>query len=178
MLLKKDLWPSDLRMHVGTSVYTPKIRDGQKNVKEEFGTGNGEGEEADGKCQVADDKCQVADDEWQKANDECQVAEGKLQVAGGEPKSPIQNPKSPREPQVAGGELKTGDQQCEVEAGGCDQGQSGEPMTEGSFGPIVGYDSTRVIDESTNDKNGILSHEGVHAAGQRGTGRWRRAVPP
>jgi hypothetical protein len=29
LLLKKDLWPSDLRMHVGTSVYTPKIRDGQ-----------------------------------------------------------------------------------------------------------------------------------------------------
>ena len=29
MLLKKDLWPSDPRMHVGTSVYTPKIRDGQ-----------------------------------------------------------------------------------------------------------------------------------------------------
>ena len=55
-------------MHVGTSVYTPKIRDGQENVKEEFGTGNGEGEKADGKCQVADDKCQVADDEWQMAN--------------------------------------------------------------------------------------------------------------
>ena len=116
----------------------------------EFGTGNGEGEKADGKCQVADDKCQVADDEWQMANDECQVAEGKLQVAGGE--------------------LKMGDQQCEVEAGGCDQGQSSEPMTEESSGPIVGYDSTRVIDDSTNDKNGILSHEGAHAAGQRGQG--------
>ncbi len=112
-------------------------------MKEEFGTGNGEGEKADGKCQVADD-------EWQMANDECQVAEGKLQVAGGE--------------------LKMGDQQCEVEAGGCDQGQSSEPMTEESSGPIVGYDSTRVIDDSTNDKNGILPHEGAHAAGQPGQG--------
>src|SRR5208337_1567626 len=75
-----------------------------------------------------------------------------------------------RAPQVAGGELKMGDQQCEVEAGGCDQGQSSEPMTEGSSGPVVGYDSTRVIDASTNDKNGILSHEGAHAAGQAAQG--------
>ena len=61
-------------------------------------------------------------------------------------------------------------EQCEVEAGGCDQGQSSEPMTEGSSGPIVGYDSTHVIDDSTNDKNGILSYEGAHAAGQPGQG--------
>jgi len=101
----------------------------------------------------------MPDDEWQMANDECQMAEdgcrpaeGELQVAGGEPKSPIQNPKSPRE----------------VEAGGCDEGQSSEPMTEVSSGPIVGHDSNRVIDDSTNDKNGILSHEGAHAAGQPG----------
>ena len=72
--------------------------------------------------------------------------------------------------QVAGGELKMGNEQCEVQAGGCDEGQSSEPMTEGSFGPVVGYDSTRVIDDSTNDKNGILSHEGAHAAGQPGQG--------
>jgi len=32
----------------------------------------------------------------------------------------------------------------------------------------VRYDSTRVIDDSTNDKNGILPHEGAHAAGQPG----------
>ena len=98
----------------------------------------------------ADGKCQVADDRGQMANDGCQVAEGELQVAGGE--------------------LKMGDEQCEVEAGGCDEGQSSEPMTEGSSGPVVGYDSTRVIDDSTNDKNGILSHEGAHAAGQPGQG--------
>ena len=137
----------------------------RKMRQEEFGTGNGEGEKADGKCQVADDRgqmaddgCRIADGRGRMATDECQVAEGELQVAGGE--------------------LKMGDEQCEVEAGGCDEGQSSEPMTEGSSVPIVGYDSTRVIDESTNDKNGILSHEGAHAAGQRGTGRWRRAVPP
>ena len=107
----------------------------------DFGIGNGE--KADGKCQVADDRGQMA-------NDGCQVAEG--------------------EPQVAGGELKMGDEQCEVEAGGCNEGQNSEPMTEGISGPVVGYDSTRVIDDSTNDKNGILSHEGAHAAGQPGQG--------
>ena len=127
-------------------------------MKEEFGTGNGEGEKADGKCQVTDDKCQVADDEWQMANDECQVAEGKLQVAGGEKVSP------------GGGGMKMGDEQCEVEADGCDQGQSSEPMTEASSGLVVGHDSNCVIDDSTNDKKGILSHEGAHAAGQRGQG--------
>jgi hypothetical protein len=88
------------------------------------------------------------------ADDECQVAPGELQVAPGEPKSPIQSPKSPRE----------------VETGGCEEGQSSEPMTEGSSGPIVGHDSHRVIDDSTNDKIGILSHESAHAAGQPGQG--------
>src|SRR5271165_1224221 len=106
--------------------------------KEEFGTENGEGEKADGKCRVADDRGQMADggcrmangrgrmadDEWQMADDECQVAEGVLQVAGGE--------------------LKTGDEQRELEAGGCDDGQSSEPMPEGSSGPITGHDSQRV----------------------------------
>jgi len=105
---------------------------------------------ADGKCQMADDKCQMADDEWQMANDECQVAEGELQVAGGE--------------------LKMADEPCEVEAGGCDEGESSEPMTEGSACPIVGHDSNRVIDDSSNHKNGILSHEGAYAAGQSAQG--------
>ncbi len=109
----------------------------------DFGMGNGEGEKADGKCQMADDRGQMA-------NDGCQVAEG--------------------EPQVAGGELKMGDEQCEVQAGGCNEGQNSEPMTEGISGPVVGYDSNRVIDDSTNDKIGILSHEGTHAAGQPGQG--------
>jgi hypothetical protein len=49
----------------------------RKMRKEEFGTGNGEGEKADGMCQMADDRGQMADDG-------CQVAEGDLQVAGGE----------------------------------------------------------------------------------------------
>src|SRR5271166_6251421 len=90
----------------------------------------------------------MSDGGRQMANDECQAAEG--------------------EPQVAGGELKMGNEQCEVQAGGCNEGQNSEPMTEGMFGPVVGYDSTRVIDDSTNDKNGILPHEGAHAAGQPG----------
>src|SRR5208337_2902932 len=118
--------------------------------KEELGTGNGEGEKADCKCQVADDRGQMADDRGQMADDECQVAEGDLQVAGGE--------------------LKMGDEQREVQADGCDEGQSSEPMTEGSSGSVVGHDSQRVSEDATDDKIGILSHEGAHAAGQPGQG--------
>ena len=92
----------------------------------------------------------MADDECQVAHDECQVAEGELQVAGGE--------------------LKMGDERCEVEAGCCDDGQSSEPMTEGSSGPIVGHDSQRDNEDATDDEIGILSHEGAHAAGQPGQG--------
>jgi len=39
----------------------------RKMRKEEFGTGNGEGEKADGKCQMADGKWQKADAGWQTA---------------------------------------------------------------------------------------------------------------
>ncbi len=60
--------------------------------------------------------------------------------------------------------------ECQVAEDGCAEGQSGEPMTEGSSGAVVGHDSIRVIDVSTNDKNGILSHEAAHAAGQPGQG--------
>ena len=63
-----------------------------------------------------------------------------------------------------------GDERCEVEAGSCDDGQSSEPMTEGSSGPIVGHDSQRDNEDATDDEIGILSHEGAHAAGQPGQG--------
>ncbi len=105
-------------------------------------------------CGMRNGKAGMADDKWQMADDECQMADDECQVAGGEPKSPIQNPKSPRE----------------VGVGGCDVGESSEPMAEGSFGPVVGHDSHGVIEESTNDKMAILSHEGEHAAGQPGQG--------
>src|SRR5271166_5179864 len=129
----------------------------RKMRKEEFGTGNGEGEKADGKCQVADDRGQMADGRGRMANDECQMADDECQVAEGEL-------------QVVGGELKMGDEQREVEAGGCDEGQSSEPMTEGNSGPVVGHDFQRVTEDATDDKNGILSHEGAHAAGQPAQG--------
>ena len=90
--------------------------------QEEFGTGNGEGEKADGKCQTADDRGQTADDDCRMADDG-----------------------------------------CEVRAGGCGDGESGETMPEVSQGPIVGYDSNRVIDDSTNDTIGILSYQGRDA---------------
>ncbi len=40
-----------------------------------------------------------------------------------------------------------------------DEGQNSEPMTEGCSGPVVGQDSNLVIEDSRNDKIGILSHE-------------------
>ncbi len=109
----------------------------RKMRKEEFGTGNRE--KADGKCRMANDECRMANDECRMANDEWQMAEDPAQKA---------------------------EDGSRVAEDGCDEGQSSEPMTEGSSGPVVGYDSDRVIDDSTNDKNGILSHEAAHATGQ------------
>ncbi len=50
------------------------------------------------------------------------------------------------------------------------KGHSSGPQTEVSSDPVVGHDSNRVMDDLTNDKIGILSHERVHAAGQPGQG--------
>jgi hypothetical protein len=52
-----------------------------------------------------------------------------------------------------------------VRSGGCGDGECGETTPEVSQGPIVGLDSDRVIDDSTNDKIGILSHEGMDGMG-------------
>jgi hypothetical protein len=48
----------------------------RKMLKEEFGTGNGEGEKADGICQMADGICQMADGICQMADDGCEVRSG------------------------------------------------------------------------------------------------------
>jgi len=71
---------------------------------------------------------------------------------------------------MADDECQEAEGELQVEAGGCDEGPSSEPMTEGGLGPVVGYDSNRVIDDSSNDKIGILSHGGAYAAGQPGQG--------
>ncbi len=84
------------------------------------------------------------------ADDECQMADDECQVAEGE---------------------------LQV-AGGCDEGQSSEPMTEGSSGPIVGHDSNRVIADSTTDKIGILSHEGTDATDRQYQGACDRQSLP
>jgi hypothetical protein len=62
------------------------------------------------------------------------------------------------------------DNHDKVDPAGCDERQSSEPMAGGSSGPIVGDDSQRVIDDSTDDKVGILSHEGTDAADRPGQG--------
>jgi hypothetical protein len=106
----------------------------------EFGMRNGE--KADDICQKADDECRMADDECQMADDECRMADDECQMA---------------------------DDECRM-AEGCDGERNNEPMTEESSGPVVGYDSNRVIDDSANDKIGILSHHGAHPAEQPGEG--------
>ena len=65
--------------------------------------------------------------------------------------------------QMADDGCRTGDDGCEVRSGGCGDGESGQPTPEVSQGRIVGHDSNRVIDDSTNDTIGILSHEGMDA---------------
>ena len=44
-----------------------------------------------------------------------------------------------------------------------EDGESGEPTPEESQSPFVGQDSNLVLDDSRNDKIGILSHEGRDA---------------
>ena len=110
--------------------------------KAEFGRGNGGAEKADGQCPMTDGTGQMADGTGQMADEECQVAAGELPASG---------------------------ERCEVEVGGCDEGQSGELTPEDNFGPVVGQDSDLVTDDdSRNDKIGILSHEGIRgdAVGQ------------
>jgi hypothetical protein len=97
----------------------------------------------DDKWQTADDEWQMADDKWRMADDEWQMASDECRVA---------------------------EDGCEMRSGGCGDGERSKPTQGVSQGPIVGHDSNRVIDDSTNDKIGILSHEGAHAAGQPGQG--------
>ena len=62
---------------------------------------------------------------------------------------------------MADDDLLVSDEQCEVEAGGCDEGQSGELTSEAGSGPVVGQDSQLGNEDSTNDEMEILSPEGT-----------------
>ena len=68
------------------------------------------------------------------------------------------------EAETADGICQMADDECQVESGGCDQEPSSEPVTEGSRGSVVGCDSDRVMNDTTNDTNGILAHEEADAA--------------
>jgi len=74
----------------------------RKMRKEEFGTGNGEGEKADGKCQIADGKWQMADDGCPTADDGCEVRSGGC----GDGESGETTPQAPSEDGVASGEWR------------------------------------------------------------------------
>ena len=67
------------------------------------------------------------------------------------------------EDEMANGECTMAEEQCEVEAGGGDQGQTGELTSAGCSGPIVGQDFDLVRDDSTNDTMGTLSYVGTDA---------------
>src|SRR5208282_2465106 len=78
-----------------------------KMRKEEFGTGNGEGEKADGKCQMADGKCQMADGKCQMADDGFRMADDRGQRADDRG--------------------QRADDRCEVRSGGCGDAENGLP---------------------------------------------------
>jgi len=61
---------------------------------------------------------------------------------------------------MAGGECHMMIGLCEVNLGACHEGESSELMPELTLGQGVEQDFQRVIRNSTNDKIGILSHEG------------------
>ncbi|MGA2705320.1 MAG: hypothetical protein ABSH35_30075 [Isosphaeraceae bacterium] len=122
----------------------------RKMRNSECGMGNREGEKADGKCQMADGKCQMADGKCQMADGKCQMADGKCQMADGKC-------------QMADDGCRMGDDVCEVRSGGCGDWERGETTPEVSQGRTVRHDSNHVIDDLTNDKIGILSHEGMDA---------------
>jgi hypothetical protein len=53
---------------------------------------------------------------------------------------------------------------CEVKSSGCHEGESNKPMPELRLGRVAEQGFHRVIENSTNDKIGILSHRGTDAA--------------
>src|SRR5271157_3652609 len=61
---------------------------------------------------------------------------------------------------MPGGECHTMIGLCEVNLGGCHEGERSEPMPALTLGQGVEQNFRRVIRNSTNDKIGILSHEG------------------
>src|SRR5271157_4802229 len=93
----------------------------------------------------------MADGGWQMADDRCHMTNGRWRMADGGWR-------------MADHRCRMADHRCEVRSGGCGEGESGEPTPEVSQGRIVGYDSNRVIDDSMNDRIGILSHEETDAA--------------
>ena len=151
----------------------------RKMRKEEFGTGNGEAEKADDKEQMADDREQMADDREQMPDDREQMPDDREQVADDrEQVADDREQVADDREQVADDREQMADAGCKVRSGGCDDGESGEPRPEVSQGRIVGHDSNRVIDDSTNDTIGILSYEGLDATDRPYQGACdRQSVP-
>jgi hypothetical protein len=77
-------------------------------------------------------ECGTGNGEGEKADGKCQVADDRGQMADDG--------------------CRMADAGCKVRSGGCGDGECGETTPEVSQGPIVGLDSDRVIDDSTNDK--------------------------
>ena len=103
----------------------------------------------------------MANDDWQMADEQCEVEAGGCDER--ESSEPIF-----RIPRGGCDERESGEPIFRIPMGGRAERESSEPMAEVSSGPIVGDDSNRVIENSTNDKIGVLSHEGTEAADQAG----------
>ena len=134
----------------------------RKMRNSECGTGNEEAEKADDREQMPDDREQMPNDRKQMPNDREQMPNDREQMPNDREQMPNDREQMPNDgEQMPDDREQMPDDACEVRSGGCGDGQDGETTPEVSQSPIVGYDSNRVSDDSTNDKIGILSYEGT-----------------
>jgi len=113
---------------------------------------------ARGKCRMANGRWRMTEGRWRRADAGRRTTSGKRQMTNG--KWQMTNGEwrmADDEWQMASHECRVAEDGCEMRSGGCGDGERSKPTQGVSQGPIVGHDSNRVIDDSTNDKIGILS---------------------
>jgi hypothetical protein len=125
-----------------------------KMRKSEFGAGNGESGMRNAECGMRKETWRRTDSRWRMTNVRWRMTNARW---------PMTNARC----QMADDGCQKADDECQTAN---DEGQSSGLLTEDSSDPVVGHDSNRVMDDLTNDKIGILSHEREHAAGQPGQG--------
>src|SRR5208337_3819218 len=119
---------------------------------------------SDGGWPMSDGGWPMSDGGWPMSDGGWPMSDGGWPMSdGGWPMSDGGWPMSDGGWPMADDGCRMGDDVCEVRSGGCGDGERGETTPEVSQGRIVGHDSNHVIDDSTNDKIGIFSHEGMDA---------------